>query len=179
LVGIPTLSSHNGRMMETSGGASLLEMWVRDGPTIIGLPLLHVPMLGPPDLTVLTHALVTRVIFDQKRPSGVEVVFDNRAHRINAGSDVVLCLGAIHTPKVLMQSGIGDEVELRRWAIPVGKSPSELLAASQAIGMLFISWLRAGTTRPSRPLTNERRRMVGRPPPLHPDMTLCSTVPMS
>jgi choline dehydrogenase len=99
LVGIPTLSSHNGRMMETSGGASLLEIRVRDGPTIIGLPLLHVPILGPPDLTVLTHALVTRVIFDQKRPSGVEVVFDNRAHRINAGSDVVLCLGAIHTPQ--------------------------------------------------------------------------------
>jgi choline dehydrogenase len=31
LVGIPTLSSHNGRMMETSGGGSLLEMRVRDG----------------------------------------------------------------------------------------------------------------------------------------------------
>ncbi len=34
-------------------------------------------------------------------------------------SEVVLCLGAIHTPKVLMQSGIGDEAELARFGIPV------------------------------------------------------------
>jgi choline dehydrogenase len=32
---------------------------------------------------------------------------------------VVLSLGAIHTPKVLMQSGIGDEVELQRFGIPL------------------------------------------------------------
>jgi choline dehydrogenase len=32
---------------------------------------------------------------------------------------VVLSLGAIHTPKVLMQSGIGDEAELGRFGIPV------------------------------------------------------------
>jgi choline dehydrogenase len=32
---------------------------------------------------------------------------------------VVLSLGAIHTPKVLMQSGIGDQAELRRLGIPV------------------------------------------------------------
>jgi choline dehydrogenase len=59
------------------------------------------------------------VIFDQKRALGVEVIFDGRVHRINAGSEVVLSLGSIHTPMVLMQSGIGDEVELRRWSIPV------------------------------------------------------------
>jgi choline dehydrogenase len=32
---------------------------------------------------------------------------------------VVLSLGAINTPKVLMQSGIGDQAELRRFGIPV------------------------------------------------------------
>jgi choline dehydrogenase len=40
-------------------------------------------------------------------------------HRVGAGSEVVLSLGAIHTPKVLMQSGIGDEAELQRHGIPV------------------------------------------------------------
>src|SRR5262249_51135737 len=40
-------------------------------------------------------------------------------HRIRAGREVILSLGAIHTPKVLMQSGIGDQAELRRFGIPV------------------------------------------------------------
>src|SRR5262249_22315286 len=35
------------------------------------------------------------------------------------GREVVLSLGAIHTPKVLMQSGIGDQDELRRFGIPI------------------------------------------------------------
>jgi choline dehydrogenase len=39
--------------------------------------------------------------------------------QIGAASEVVLCLGAVHTPKVLMQSGIGDEEELRRLSIPL------------------------------------------------------------
>jgi choline dehydrogenase len=118
-VGIPTFSSHNGRMMETGGGASLLEMRVRDGQRLSVFRTYTYPYLDRPNLTVLTHALVTRVIFDHKRAMGVGVVFDDRSHRITAGREVVLCLGAIHTPKVLIQSGIGDEVELRRWAIPV------------------------------------------------------------
>jgi choline dehydrogenase-like flavoprotein len=35
----------------------------------------------------------------------------------SAGLELVLSLGAIHTPKVLMQSGIGDQVELQRFGI--------------------------------------------------------------
>jgi choline dehydrogenase len=59
------------------------------------------------------------VVFQEKRATGVEVVCDRRTQRITAGREVVLSLGAIHTPKVLMQSGIGDQEELRRWGIPV------------------------------------------------------------
>jgi choline dehydrogenase len=71
------------------------------------------------NLTVLTHALVTRLTFDGKRATGVEFSYGGRTHRIGAGSEVVLSLGAIQTPKVLMQSGIGDEVELQRLGIPI------------------------------------------------------------
>jgi choline dehydrogenase len=39
--------------------------------------------------------------------------------RLTAETEVVLSLGAINTPKVLMQSGIGDETELRRLGISV------------------------------------------------------------
>jgi choline dehydrogenase len=42
------------------------------------------------------------------RASGVEIVHNGQHRRIAAGLEIVLPLGAINTPKVLMQSGIGD-----------------------------------------------------------------------
>jgi choline dehydrogenase len=75
--------------------------------------------MNRPNLTVLTHALVSRVTFEGKRATGVEIVYNGRTQRIAAGIEIVLSLGAMHTPKVLMQSGIGDQAELQRLAIPV------------------------------------------------------------
>jgi choline dehydrogenase len=91
-VGIPTYAGHNGRMMETGGGASLLEMRVRDGQRLSVFRSYTYSYLDRPNLTVLTQALVTRVIFEEKRAVGVEVVFDDRVQRIAAGSEVVLCI---------------------------------------------------------------------------------------
>jgi choline dehydrogenase len=71
-----------------------------------------------PNLTVLTHALVTRLTLDGKRATGVEIVYDDKVHRVGAGNEVVLSLGAINTPKVLMQSGIGDQSKLQRLGVP-------------------------------------------------------------
>jgi choline dehydrogenase len=74
-----------------------------------------------PNLTVLTDALVTRVAFDHQRATGVEFSRDAIMHRVGAKSEVVLSLGAIHTPKVLMQSGVGDQTEPQRHGIPVNQ----------------------------------------------------------
>ena len=51
--------------------------------------------------------------------TGVEFSRDGPTHSVAAGSEVVVSLGAIHTPKLLMQSGVGDRTELRRLGIPV------------------------------------------------------------
>jgi len=59
------------------------------------------------------------VTFSGRRATGVEIVADGKLHRVEAGREVILSLGAIHTPKILMQSGIGDETELRRFGIPI------------------------------------------------------------
>jgi len=72
-----------------------------------------------PNLTVLTHALVTKLTLEGKRATGVEIALDGKIQRITARLEVVLSLGAMHTPKVLMLSGIGDEAELRRLGIPL------------------------------------------------------------
>ena len=118
-IGIPTFESNNGRMMEADGGASILDLRVRDGKRQSVFRSYTFPYMDRPNLTVLTHALVSRVTFQGKRVTGVECIYNGNTHRISAGHEVVLSLGAIHTPKVLMQSGIGDQAELQRLGIPV------------------------------------------------------------
>jgi choline dehydrogenase len=118
-LGIPTFESHNGRMMEGDGGAALIELRAREGRRLSAFRTYTFPFMDRPNLTVLTDALVTRVTLDGSRATGVDMVYGGRTQRIGARLEVVLSLGAMHTPKALMLSGIGDATELRRLGIPV------------------------------------------------------------
>ncbi len=119
VVGIPTFENPNGRMMEATKGASISDVRVRNGKRESIFRSYVYPYMDRPNLTVLSHALVTQLTFQGKRVTGVEIAYRDAIYRIGAAVEVVLSLGAIHTPKVLMQSGIGDEAELRRFGIPV------------------------------------------------------------
>src|SRR5215469_14085775 len=118
-VGIPTFENQNGRMMEGNGGAALFDMLVRDGKRQSVFRSYTYPYMDRPNLTVLTYALVTRLTFEGTRATGVEMAYDGKTQRIGARLEVVLSLGAIHTPKALLQSGLGDQVELQRLGIPI------------------------------------------------------------
>ncbi|MCU1259182.1 MAG: oxidoreductase [Bryobacterales bacterium] len=118
-IGMPTFDSNNGRLMEGGGGASIIDVRVRDGKRLSVFRTYVAPYMDRPNLTVLTHALVTRLTLEGKRATGVEIAFNGKLERITAGLEVVLSLGAMHTPKVLMLSGIGDQAELQRLGIPV------------------------------------------------------------
>jgi choline dehydrogenase len=63
--------------------------------------------------------MVQRLTFDGTSVAGVEVLHEGELRHFRASAEVVMSLGAIHTPKVLMQSGIGDQDELRRVGIAV------------------------------------------------------------
>jgi choline dehydrogenase len=117
-VGIPTFQSHNGLMMEGDGGASIMDLRVRDGIRQSVFRSYVFPYMDKPNLTVFCHALVTRLVMSGKQASGVEIVHDGKVQRIAAGVEVILSLGAIHTPKMLMLSGIGDQTELQRLGVP-------------------------------------------------------------
>ncbi|EIZ87273.1 glucose-methanol-choline oxidoreductase [Methylobacterium sp. GXF4] len=118
-IGIPTFAHPNGVMMEGPGGASISDMLVRDGRRQSLYRAYVHPWLDRPNLTVLTDATVRRVLIEQQRAVGVEVVRAGQILEISARAEVVLSLGAIQTPKVLMHSGIGDHAELTRFGIPV------------------------------------------------------------
>jgi choline dehydrogenase len=118
-VDIPTFDNPNGRMMETSGGASISDVRSRSGKRESIYRSYTFPYMDRPNLTVVPHAHVNRITFEGRRASGVEIHVKGMVRHIRAGLEVVLSMGAIHTPKVLMVSGIGDAIELVRYGIPV------------------------------------------------------------
>lgn len=118
-IGIPAFENPNGVMMEGRGGAAINDLIIKDGRrNSIYRAYVH-PCRGQANLTVLTHTLVSRLVFEGRRVVGVEVVRSGRAERFTADREVILSLGAVNTPKVLMQSGIGPQDELRRHGIPL------------------------------------------------------------
>ena len=117
--GLPTFENANGRMMEAARGASITDVRVRNGKRESIFRSYVYPLMHRPNLTVFTNALVTRLTFRGKRATGVEVSYGGATYRFGATVEVVLSLGAIQTPKVLMQSGIGDGADLQRLGIDV------------------------------------------------------------
>lgn len=117
--GIPVFDSQNGCMMEGAGGAALMDLTMQNGRRRSVFRAYAYPLMDRPNLTVLTSTLVTRLTFSGSTVTGVEVVRDGKQERITAGCEVVLSLGAIQTPRLLMQSGVGDREQLRRFGIPV------------------------------------------------------------
>src|SRR6202022_4955192 len=84
-VGIPTFQSQNGLMMEGEGGASIMDLRVRDGMGQSVFRSFVFPYMDRPNLTVLCHALVTQLVMIGKQASGVEIVHDGKVRRIAAG----------------------------------------------------------------------------------------------
>ncbi len=76
---------------------------------------------GPrPNLTILTHAHATRILFDQdRRATGVSFLRQGQAAQAHARREIILSAGAIMTPHLLMHSGIGPAAELQRLGIEV------------------------------------------------------------
>ena len=118
-LGLQRFPNPNGRMMEGAGGCAVLDETVHNGKRQSIFRSYMYPLMAQPNITVLTGALATRIRFDRHRAAGIEFQYQGKAHYAEAIREVILSLGAIHTPKLLMQSGIGDEAELKRAGIPV------------------------------------------------------------
>jgi choline dehydrogenase len=75
-------------------------------------------------LSILAQATVQRVLFRGLRAVGVELERGGQLQRI-AGDRIVLCAGAIHTPGLLLASGIGPDESVRRiGATPLLNAPA-------------------------------------------------------
>jgi len=76
------------------------------------------PFLDRPNLTMVTGALVQKLMLSGSRCTGVQYTVGGQQQTAGAG-EVVLCAGAIGSPHLLMLSGIGPADALRGHGIPV------------------------------------------------------------
>jgi choline dehydrogenase len=118
-LGLQRFPNSNGQMMESVGGCAFIDETVREARRQSIFRSYAYPIMDQPNLTVLTGTLVARIQFSGCRATGIEFLYDGKTHRAEATCEVVLSLGAIQTPKLLMQSGIGDEAELTNAGITV------------------------------------------------------------
>jgi choline dehydrogenase len=77
------------------------------------------PVLDRPNLTLRTDVFVNRIIVENGKAKGIEIIENGAAKRIDAGTEVIITAGAIGSPKLLMLSGIGPAKHLKDVGVPV------------------------------------------------------------
>src|SRR5947207_1297175 len=111
--GIPYNPDYNGR---SQIGVSPVQSTVGNQRRCSAVDAYLRPHLASDRVTLLTGKTVVRILVENKRAVGVELM--DKGLRITAG-EVVLLAGSVHSPKILMHSGIGPAEQLRQHGIAV------------------------------------------------------------
>src|SRR6266487_5371300 len=83
------------------------------------------PTLGRANLTVRTGCLVTGLVIERGRCTGVRLVQGGGIEQAHTSGEVLVCAGAIGSPQLLMLSGVGPAAQLRKAGIePVADLPA-------------------------------------------------------
>ena len=77
------------------------------------------PVRSRKNLTVITHAQVSKVAFRGKVATGVEWIKEGQVHSAVADREVILSAGALQSPQILQLSGVGPAGLLRSLGFPV------------------------------------------------------------
>jgi choline dehydrogenase len=106
-----------------SEGMALRQVSIRGGTReTTARALLH-PALKRANLTVLTHTRASRLILSGRRIEAVEARSEEGAMlQLRARREVILSAGAIHSPQLLLLSGVGDAEQLTQFGIEVRHS---------------------------------------------------------
>ena len=103
-------------------GAGLFQFTIKNAKRFSAVDAFLKPVLKRKNLKVLTNAHVKKVIIENDRVQGVEVISKNGDLNIfKAKKEVILSTGTFVSPQLLMLSGIGPENELK----PFGKLTSK------------------------------------------------------
>ena len=113
--GYPVTGDYNGQQQE---GFGPFDMTVWKGRRWSAASAYLKPALATGNCT-LVRALAQRVVMDQGRATGVEVLRNGTRQVISAQREVVLAASSLNSPKLLMLSGIGPAAHLAQHGIDV------------------------------------------------------------
>ncbi|HEY4958392.1 MAG TPA: GMC family oxidoreductase N-terminal domain-containing protein, partial [Caldimonas sp.] len=94
-------------------GAGLFQVVQKNGERCSAAKAYLTPNLERPNLTVVTGAHTTRLLFEGRRAVGVEARVGATLQTFRARREVLLCAGALQSPQILMLSGIGPRAHLQ------------------------------------------------------------------
>src|SRR5690242_5033306 len=116
-MGMPILDDLNGPMRP---GAGYINMNIAaDGTRVSAVRAFLRPALSRPNLALLLNTNVVKLNFQGTRCVGVKIMEGVEDKDIAADNEVILTAGTIHSPKLLMLSGVGEAKALRSLGIDV------------------------------------------------------------
>ncbi len=117
-LGIPFNPDFNGERQDGLGYYQLTQLNARRSSTSTGYLS---PIRNRSNLRVMLQTQVLRVVVEQRRAVGVEIVSgsDRTPRAVRAEREVIVASGAIGSPKLLLQSGIGPADHLRAVGVNV------------------------------------------------------------
>jgi len=107
---------YNGKQQE---GFGPMHMTVKDGVRSSTSREYLDPVKSRKNLTIVTGALVTKVVLENKVAKGVEYVVNGKETTAQTTNEVILSAGSIGSPHILQLSGIGDKDVLKKAGIDV------------------------------------------------------------
>lgn len=93
-------------------GVAYTDLNTKDGKRASTATAFLHPALERENLTLITNARVQKVEIDSGRATGVTVLQDGKSMTLRAKGEVLVCGGAVESPRILMLSGIGAKAEL-------------------------------------------------------------------
>ena len=120
-LGVQRNADFNGAEQE---GAGYFQQTARNGLRCSTARAFLNPVKNRPNLDIVTHALVDKVLIENTRTIGIAVSIkgDQRRYHLRPGGEVILSAGAIGSPQILQLSGIGPGALLQSLGIEVVKN---------------------------------------------------------
>jgi choline dehydrogenase len=103
----------------TQEGFGYYQVTQRNGERCSSATAFLKPAMQRPNLTVITSALTLRVLFEERRATGVAYLLNGETLEARASQEIILCGGAVNSPQLLLLSGVGPADQLGALDIPV------------------------------------------------------------